>query len=168
MPADHSKHKFLHDIGTDWVALGPTGIPLARAATEAGVRRAVPDAAEYITGKQPKAEKPEPAPAPVVAPEVEPAPAVEPPTEPVSAEPPADIVEPEVEPKQEEPADIVEPEVEPKQEEPADIVEPEVEPKQEEPDDKPQLDHDGDGKPGGSEKGDNATASRSRRQRRPA
>lgn len=88
MPVDHSKNGFLKDIGTDWVALSPNGTPLARAHDEETVRRAVPDAAEYVTGKKPKAEKVEAAPA-----AVEPEPAtVEPEaveveqTEPVTAE----------------------------------------------------------------------------------
>jgi len=104
MPVDHSKHAFFKDLGTDWLALDAAGAPLARAATEDGVRHAAPGAAEYVTGKK------------------------------TTATP---------KPKQEEP----------KQEEPK-----QEEPKQEEPAEKPQLDHDGDGKPGGSKKGEEATA----------
>lgn len=99
MPVDHSKNAFFSDLGTDWLALDAAGAPLARAATEEGVRHAAPGAAEYVSGKKTETAKPVSAP----------------------------------EPKQEEP-------------------------KQEEPTNKPQLDHDGDGKPGGSPKGENATA----------
>lgn len=98
MPVDHSKNAFFSDLGTDWLALDAAGAPIARAATEEGVRHAAPGANSYVTGKKS-------APAP----------------------------------KQEEL-------------------------KQEEPTDKPQLDHDGDGKPGGSPKGENATA----RKRKPS
>lgn len=106
MPVDHSKHGFLQDLGTDWVALAANGEPLARAHDEESVRRAVPDAAEYVTGK--KADKAK-APEPVAA------------AESVKEEPKQDP-----------------------------------------------LDHDGDGTKGGSEKGENATASRTRRKRKPA
>lgn len=58
MPADHSKHGFLEDIGTDWVALAANGAPIARAATEESVRRAAPDAAEYVTGGKTEAPAP--------------------------------------------------------------------------------------------------------------
>ena len=117
MPVDHSKHGFLKDIGTDWVALAANGEPLARAATEDGVRRAAPNADRYVTGAEPDVEQPAA----------------------VQTLPPDGGEGPE----------------------------PDVEPVKEEPTDKPQLDHDGDGKPGGSEKGENATASKSRRQRKP-
>lgn len=50
MSVDHSRHKFFKDLGTDWVAVAANGMPLARAATEAAVRRAAPDAAYYATG----------------------------------------------------------------------------------------------------------------------
>lgn len=126
MPVDHSKHGFLKDIGSDWVALAANGAPLARAATEEGVRRAVPNADRYVTGVEP-----DPAPAESVA--EKPEPVAEKP-EPVAA----------AEPVKEEPV----------KEEPKTAADP--------------FDHDGDGKPGGSEKGENATASKSRRKRKPA
>lgn len=139
MPVDHSKHGFLRDIGTDWVALSPNGTPLARAHDEETVRRAAPDAADYVTGEKPKAKKAEPAPA-----------------EPVVTDlkhlGPDDGEQSEAE----QPA-ATEPEAE--QPEPADAAEPESH---------PAADHDGDGKAGGSEKGENATASKTRRQRKPA
>lgn len=119
MPVDHSKHGFLKDISTDWVALAANGEPLARAATEDGVVRAAPHAAHYITGKPVKAKALEP----VVA------------TEPVKEEP----VKEEPEPVKETPESV-----------------------------NPAMDHDGDGRMGGSEKGENATASKSRRKRKPA
>ena len=128
MPVDHSKHGFLKDIGSDWVALAANGEPLARAATEDGVRRAAPNADRYVTGAALDA------------------PAAKPTSE------------------KSEPVAVVEPvKEEPVKEEPV-----KEEPVKEEPTDKPQLDHDGDGKPGGSEKGKNATASKSRRKRKPA
>lgn len=120
MPVDHSNNGFLKDIGTDWVALSANGAPLARAATEDGVRRAAPNAAEYITGQgdpnvkstgEGKAHKA--APAPTIEPiaDIEPAPAdTVPAVEPEAEQPePVDTVEPEQpEPVAEEPA--VEPE----------------------------------------------------------
>ncbi len=109
MPVDHSKHGFLKDIGTDWVALAANGEPLARAHNEESVRRAAPNADRYVTGTEP-----DPAPVDPVAEKQAPV------EEPVKEEPKQDL-----------------------------------------------LDHDGDGAKGGSEKGENATASKSRRQRKP-
>lgn len=99
MPVDHSKHKFLGDIGTDWVALSANGAPLARAHDEETVRRAAPNAAEYITSVSGE----------IVAVETRTAPGAEPVVTdmkhlgPVDDEP-APVVEPEaVEPEQPEP-----------------------------------------------------------------
>lgn len=98
MPVDHSKNGFLKDIGTDWVALSANGAPLSRAATEDGVRRAVPNAGSYITGKKvsAKAEKVEAEPAPAVEPEI------------TTVEPEPVVVEPEAEqPESQEPVTAV-------------------------------------------------------------
>ncbi len=52
MPVDHSNNGFFKDLGSDWLAIAANGEPVARAATEDGVRRAAPNAADYVTGKQ--------------------------------------------------------------------------------------------------------------------
>lgn len=39
---------FLDQIGSDWVAVAANGHPIARATTEAAVRRAAPDAVHFI------------------------------------------------------------------------------------------------------------------------
>ena len=57
---------YLDNLGQDFVAIDANGHPIARAATEAAVRQAAPDAAEYHTaeslGLAPPPDHPPPAP----------------------------------------------------------------------------------------------------------
>lgn len=48
------RNAFIEDLGTDWVAIADNGHPVCRANDEETVRRAVPDAALYLTGDSPE------------------------------------------------------------------------------------------------------------------
>lgn len=67
---DVFKNDFLHNLGTDHIAVDHSGTPIARATDRTAVERAAPDAAAYFSGADfDAAEQPVEALEPVLAPE---------------------------------------------------------------------------------------------------